>query len=135
MKKLMMICGLLFGMVTFAQAQQPGSRQAGGPSGRMMSPEAKVKQLDEKLKLSDEQKTKITTLFTEQAEAQKKMREESQTGDRAVVREKMQALRADNEKKLNAILSADQQTAYKAFQEEQRAAMEKRLDSRTPRQK
>jgi protein CpxP len=132
MKKLMMICGLILGVVAFAQAQQPGGGRQGG--GRMMNPEARVKQLDEKLKLSDEQKTKLTSLFTAQADAQKKMREEAQDGDREAMREKMQAFRADNEKKLNAILTADQQKAYKAFQEEQRAEMEKRMDSRPQRQ-
>lgn len=71
MKKLMMICGLLFSMVAFAQAQQEGGRP-GGPGGRMgANPEARVKQLDEKLKLSDDQKAKLTTIFTEQGEAQK----------------------------------------------------------------
>ena len=119
-----MICGLLFGMVAFAQAQQDGK-----PGGRMgkMNPENRVKQLDEKLKLSDEQKTKLTTLFTEQAEAMKKAREEGQNGGG---REAMQKMRTENEQKINAILTADQQKAYKAMQEEQRAQMKKRMEER-----
>lgn len=128
MKKLMMICGLLFGMVVFAQAQQGGGRQGGGMG---MNPEARVKQLDEKLKLADDQKTKLTAIFTEQADAQKKLREEAQAGgDRAAMREKMTKMREENDKKVNAVLTAEQQKTYKAWQEEQRAEMQKRMAER-----
>ncbi|WP_343533175.1 hypothetical protein [Pedobacter sp.] len=124
MKKLMMICGLLFGMVAFAQAQQ------GGPRGGMgANPEARVKQLDEKLKLSDDQKAKLTTIFTEQAEAQKKLREEA-GGDRQAMMEKMQKMRADLETKISAVLNDEQKKTYKGMVEEQRAEMEKRMKER-----
>ncbi len=126
MKKLMMICGLLFGMVAFAQAQQEGAR----PGGRMgINPEARVKQLDEKLKLSDDQKAKLTTLFTEQTEAQKKLRDET-AGDRKAMMEKMQKMRADLETKISAVLNDEQKKTYKAMVEEQRAEMEKRMKER-----
>ena len=83
MKKLMIICGLLFSVVTFAQAQQGGGRMR-------MTPEERVKQLDEKVKLTDEQKTKAQAIYVEQTDAQKKMFEEVQAGgDRATMREKM----------------------------------------------
>ena len=129
MKKLMMICGLLFGMVAFAQAQQEGGRP-GGPGGRMgINPEARVKQLDEKLKLSDDQKAKLTTIFTEQVEAQKKLREEA-GGDRQAMMEKMQKMRADLETKIGSVLNDEQKKTYKAMVEEQRAEMEKRMKER-----
>lgn len=125
MKKLMMICGLLFGMVAFAQAQQ----------GRMgMNPEERVKQLDEKLKLSDEQKTKLTAIFTEQADAQKKMREENQGGDRQAMMEKMQKSRAELETKVTAVLNDEQKKTYKAMLDEQKAEMDKRMKERQERQ-
>jgi len=127
MKKLMMICALLFSVVTFANAQQGGGQ---GRGGMMMKPEDRVKQLDEKLKLSDDQKTKLTTVFTEQADAMKKMREEGQGGDRAAMREKMQKMRADNDVKVNAVLTEDQQKTYKTWQDEQRAEMQKRMQER-----
>ena len=127
MKKLIMICSMLFGMVAFAQAQQNGQ----GRMGRMMKPEARVKQLDEKLKLSDEQKSKLTTIFTEQADAQKKMREEMQnSGDRSAAREKMQKMRADLNSKINAVLNDEQKASYKTMQEEQKAEMQKRMQER-----
>jgi len=124
MKKLLMICGLMLGIAGFAQAQQ-GVGQ--GRGGMMMKPEERVKQLDEKLKLSDDQKTKLTTVFTEQAEAMKKMREEMQGADRDAMREKMQKFRADNDTKVSAVLTDDQKKTYEAWQKEQRAEMQKRM--------
>jgi len=121
----MMICALLFSVITYANAQQGGGR-----GGMMMKPEDRVKQLDEKLKLSDEQKTKLNTLFTEQAEAMKKMREEGQSGDRDAMREKMMKFRAENDTKVNALLTEDQKKTYKTWQEEQRAEMQKRMENR-----
>ncbi|MCX2583676.1 hypothetical protein [Pedobacter sp. MR22-3] len=121
MKKLLMICGLMLGIAGFAQAQQGGGR------GMMMKPEERVKLLDEKLKLSDDQKTKLTTVFTEQAEAMKKMREEMQGADRDAMREKMQKFRTENDTKVSAVLNDDQKKTYEAWQKEQRAEMQKRM--------
>ena len=126
-----MICGLLFGMGAVASAQD--ARPAGGQGGRMgMNPEARVKQLDEKLKLSDDQKTKMTALFTEQAAAQKKQREDAAgaTEDRTVRMEKMQKQRAELETKVGAILNDDQKKAYHAMLEDQKAEMQKRMQER-----
>ncbi|TCO20656.1 hypothetical protein EV200_10896 [Pedobacter psychrotolerans] len=124
MKKLLMICGLMLGIAGFTQAQQGGGQ---GRGGMMMKPEERVKQLDEKLKLSDDQKTKLTTVFTEQAEAMKKMREDMQGADRDAMREKMQKFRADNDTKVSAVLTDDQKKTYEAWQKEQRAEMQKRM--------
>jgi len=121
MKKLMMICGLMLGIAGFAQAQQGGGR------GMMMKPEERVKQLDEKLKLSDDQKTKLTSVFTEQAESMKKMREEMQGGDRDAMREKIQKFRADGDAKVSGVLNDEQKKTYEAWQKEQRAEMQKRM--------
>ena len=111
----------MLGIAGFAQAQQGGGR------GMMMKPEERVKQLDEKLKLSDDQKTKLTAVFTEQAESMKKMREEMQGGDRDAMREKIQKFRAENDVKVSAILTDDQKKTYEVWQKEQRAEMQKRM--------
>lgn len=125
MKKLVMICGLLFSVVTFAQAQQGGGRRMAA------SPEERVKQLDEKVKLTDDQKTKATAVYTEAAEAQKKMREEMQGGgDRQAMMEKMQKMSADTDTKINAFLTEDQKKAYKTWQDEVKAAREKMMKER-----
>ncbi len=127
MKKLLIICGLLFSVVTFANAQQGGGQRR-GPA----TPEERVKQLDEKVKLTDEQKTKATAVYAEAAEAQKKMREEMQGGggDRQAMMEKMQKMTADTDAKINAFLNDDQKKSYKAWQDEMKAAREKAMKER-----
>ena len=127
MKKLILSLVLVAGLAFAANAQQG----QGGPGGRrpQATPEERVKQLDEKLKLTDDQKTKVTAVYTEAAEAQKKMREEMQAGggDRQAMMEKMQKMSADTDAKLNAIFTAEQKTAYKAWQDQVKADREKRM--------
>lgn len=123
MKRILMICALLFSVVTFANAQQGGGQGRGGMGG--MTPEERVKrqtdQLVEKLKLTDDQKAKVTEVFKGQVEAQTKMRSEmGQGGDREAMMAKMQKITAETETKINALLTDEQKTAYKAFLEEQR---------------
>ena len=129
MKKLLIICALVFSAVTFASAQGQGG-QGGGRMGG--TPEERIKrqtdQLVEKLKLTDDQKTKATAIFTAQVAAQTKMREEMQAGggDRAAMMEKMQKATAEVQAKITEILTDDQKKAYKAMLDEQKAEMEKR---------
>ncbi|RZK42978.1 MAG: hypothetical protein EOO90_04805 [Pedobacter sp.] len=134
MKKLLIICGLLFSVVTFANAQQGGGQGGQRPGGGRMgggTPEERVKQLDEKVKLTDEQKTKATAVYAEIADAQKKMREEAQAGgDRQAMMEKMQKLNADTDTKINALLNDDQKKTYKTWQDEVKAAREKMMRER-----
>lgn len=131
MKKLLMICGLLFATVTFANAQQGGGRPGGG---RMMAtPEERVKQLDEKVKLTDDQKTKATAVYTAAADEMKKVRDEMMAGgggDRQAMMEKMQKMNADTDTKLNAIFTAEQKTAYKTWQDQVKADREKMMKER-----
>ena len=128
-----MICGLLFATVAFANAQQGAGRTGGG---RMMAaPEERVKQLDEKVKLTDDQKTKATVVYTAAADEMKKMREEMQGGgDRQAMMEKMQKSRAELETKVNSVLNDEQKKTYKAMLDEQKAEMEKRAKERQERQ-
>ncbi|SFG90125.1 Spy/CpxP family protein refolding chaperone [Pedobacter insulae] len=130
MKKLLIICGLLFSVVTFANAQQ------GGGQGRGGTPEERIKrqtdQLVEKLKLTDDQKAKATVIFTAQVAAQTKMREEMQGGggDMAAMREKMTKMQTETQTKIKEILTDDQKKAYQTMLDEQKAAMEKRMKER-----
>lgn len=128
MKKLLIICGLLFSVVTFASAQGQG-RMGGTPEERI---KRQTDQLVEKLKLTDEQKTKATAIITAQVTAQTKMREEAQAGggDRAAMMEKMQKANAEVQAKITEILTDDQKKAYKTWLDEQKAEQEKRMKER-----
>ena len=126
-----MICALIFGAVAFANAQQTG---AGRPAGGRMqaNPEERVKQLDGKVKLTDDQKTKAQAVYTEAAEAQQKMREEMMAGggDRQAMMEKMQKMTADLDAKVNAFLTEEQKKSYKLWQDEVKAEREKMMKER-----
>jgi hypothetical protein len=129
MKKLMIICGLLLSVVTLANAQQGAQ---GGQRRPQATPEDRVKQLHEKVKLTDEQKTKATAVYTVQADEMKKMREEMQAGggDMTAMREKMTKMNADLDSKITEVLTPEQKIAYKTWQDEVKAAREKAMKER-----
>jgi protein CpxP len=121
MKKLLMICGLLFGVITLTHAQDGGRK--------MMSPEDRAKKsterLAEKLKLTEDQKAKVLAIYTEEATSMSKNMQQDNT-DRKAKREEMKAARVANEAKIEAVLTNDQKKAYEAMKAERKAAMEKR---------
>lgn len=113
----MMICALLCSGLFYANAQQGGT-----PAERTQK---MVKMLAEKLKLNDAQKVQMDTLFSQQNAAMLKIRADA-AGDRDAMREKYTALRTATDKKVADMLTADQKVAYKAWQDERKAAMEQR---------
>lgn len=121
MKKVFMICALLFSVITFANAQG-GGRPQGTPEERA---KRMVDQLTEKLKLTDDQKTKVTALYVEQSAAQTKAREAA-GDDREAMRASMTKIQGETEKKVEALLTDDQKKAFTAYQEERKAAMQNR---------
>ncbi len=126
----MMICGLLIGMASFAQAQQNG-KSADGAGRQGMNPEGRVKQLDGKLKLSDDQKLKLTDIFTAQAEMNKKQREAGKgAGDRQARMENMKSQRAELETKITDILTNDQKKTYTEWMAVQKAERQKKMEER-----
>jgi len=122
MKKLMMICALLFSVITYANAQQGGGRMGGTPEERA---KRNTEVLTEKLKLSDDQKAKVLAIYTDQNAAMAKAREEA-GGDRSAIREKMGKMMAETSTKIEAVLTDEQKPVFKAYQEERRKQMEAR---------
>lgn len=124
-----MICGLLFSVVTFAQAQQ------GGGDRKMQTPEERAQrsadQLTKKLSLSDDQKTKVTAIFLDQAVAMKKVREENK-GDRTAMMAKMKAANDENDVKINALLNDDQKKTFAEWKAERAENMKKRMGGKGP---
>jgi protein CpxP len=124
MKKLLIICGMLFSMVTFAHAQ--GGRMMGTPEERATKTTA---QLTEKLALTADQQTKVKAILLDQNAQMNKAREDAGE-DRKAMRTKMMSMMQDNNAKINAVLTDDQKKAFAAYQEERKAAMEKRMGGR-----
>ena len=121
MKKLMMICALLFSVITYANAQQGGGRMGGTPEERA---KRNTDQLAEKLKLTEDQKTKVLALYTAQNAEMTKAREAG-GGD---FREKMTKMMDETNTKIEAVLTEEQKPTFKALVEERKKAMEARMN-------
>ncbi|WP_285010950.1 hypothetical protein [Pedobacter faecalis] len=124
MKKLLVICGLLFAVVASSQAQE-GQRR-----GRMGgTPEERAKRqtevLSERLKLSDEQKAKVNALYLEQGKKMVKLRDSLGDNREGFMGVMMKANEETN-KKITAVLTDDQKKSFTALQEERREAIRKR---------
>jgi len=122
MKKLMMICALLFSVITYANAQQGGGRMGGTPEERA---KRNTDQLAEKLKLTEDQKTKVLAVYTAQNAEMAKAREGA-GGDMSGMREKMTKMTAETNTKIEAILTDEQKPIFKAWLDERKKAMEAR---------
>jgi protein CpxP len=124
MKRLMIICGLLFSVVTFANAQQGEGRRGGTPEERA---KRQTEQLSEKLSLTADQKAKVQAIYLEQGPKMKKLRD-SLGDDRAAIRAAMVKANEQHEAKVAAILTADQKKTYSAWIKERNEAMKKRME-------
>lgn len=118
----MMICALLFSVITYASAQQGGGRMGGTPEERA---KRNTDQLAEKLKLTEDQKTKVLAVYTAQNAEMAKAREAS-GGDNSGMREKMMKMMGETNTKIEAVLTEEQKPAFKALLEERKKAMEAR---------
>ena len=89
-----------------------------------MDPEAQLKALTERLKLSADQQEKVKKLLDEQRTDFRKLRDEARAGgDRSAMRGKMMKLREHSDKKMTEILSKEQMDEYKKMMEERRSHM------------
>jgi Spy/CpxP family protein refolding chaperone len=86
----------------------------GGRGGHFMSPEERVKQLDEALKLTDDQKAKITELLKTQQEKGQALRAD-QTMSREDRRAKMMEIGKATQDGIKALLTPEQQTKFDAL--------------------
>jgi protein CpxP len=121
MKKLLIICGLLFSTIAFANAQG-GGRQMGTPEERAAKT---LTMLTEKLTLNGDQQTKVKAILLDQNTQVAKAREEA-GDDRQASRAKMMKIMEDNNVKINALLTDDQKKTYASYLEERKAAMQNR---------
>ncbi|MFP5081052.1 hypothetical protein [Pedobacter sp. JCM 36344] len=126
MKKLLIICGLLFSVATFAQAQreQGGGRQMGTPEERA---KRSVDMLAEKFTFTADQKAKVTAIYLEQNAKMKKLRD-SVGDNRVAMRAFMVKGNEATESKIEALLSAGQKKLFTAWKEERKEMMKKRQE-------
>jgi len=118
MKKIFIALGLILCAVTFANAQS--GRQMGTPAERA---ERQIAQL-ESLKLSADQKSKLTEVFLWSAKRMDSLRTTlTDAGDFNAMRAKMAPMQAETSKKVNALLNDEQKKGYEAILEERRSRM------------
>lgn len=117
MKKVLIICGLLLSVMTFANAQdapKQGGRGMGTPEERA---QRTTEQLTKHLGLNEDQKAKVKAIYLEQTTNMMKVREESK-GDRDAMMAKMKTAGEETDKKVGALLNDDQKKAYATWKEE-----------------
>jgi Spy/CpxP family protein refolding chaperone len=125
MKKLLIICGLLFSVITFANAQDGQGRRGGTPEERA---KRQTETLAEKLKLSDDQKAKVSAIYLEQGAKMRKLRD-SLGDDRTAWRGVMLKANEQAEAKITAVLNDDQKKAFATWVAERKEAMKKRQEA------
>jgi periplasmic protein CpxP/Spy len=99
-------------MCSAALCSVPMMAQGGGGGGRM-TPEARVAAIDKAVTLTDDQKTKITAIYTDD---QKKMMDMRNSGeDMQTLMPKMQAMRTEENTKIKALLTDEQKPKFDAY--------------------
>jgi protein CpxP len=91
----------------------PMMAQGGGGGGRGMNSEARVAAIDKAVTLTDDQKTKIKAIYD--ADMQKMMDLRNSGDDRETIMPKIQAMRADENKQIKALLTDDQKPKFDAY--------------------
>jgi hypothetical protein len=111
-------------VVAFAAAPSVHA-QAGG--GRNMDPadraQQQVEAISQKVQLTPQQSEQVKAILVKEYTDSRALRDKAQASgaDRASLRPQMQALRDDADKKIDALLTAAQKPAYKAYMDEQNA--------------
>lgn len=126
MKKLIIICALLLSVATFVQAQHRQKFESRTTSLTDDSPEAKVKELDKKLKLRKDQKAKLMVFFSDYDKIQKEIMEKAETEDIVVIARKKIKNRDDLDTKINSVLDKNQRVAYLLLLGKQNEEMKKK---------
>jgi protein CpxP len=110
MKKFLLMCCFVIGITAVSHAQQGG--------GMRMSPADRAKAMQTQLKLTDDQTAQVTTILTTAGAKRDSVMKAG--GDRSAMRPIMM----DANQKIQAILTPDQQAAYKQMQADMRAKMQ-----------
>ncbi|MVN22405.1 hypothetical protein [Mucilaginibacter arboris] len=120
MKKLLLMLCFVAGITSLSKAQGGGRQR--------MSPADQAKQMQTRLKLNDDQTTKITSILQMQATKMDSIRTAA-NGDRQAMMQGMMSVRQMTTPKIKAVLTADQATAYDKMLADQQAQMRARMQN------
>ncbi|WEK18327.1 MAG: hypothetical protein P0Y49_16165 [Candidatus Pedobacter colombiensis] len=123
MKKLLIVCVLLFSMITLAQAQSGGHK-------KMASPEARAKmsaeRLSKRLDLNKDQRTRIEDIYLNEEMAMATARKENMNDNTAKMAE-MKRIHGEAEEKITNELTEPQKQKYEAWKMENKGHMKKHM--------
>nr|WP_068892860.1 hypothetical protein [Pedobacter panaciterrae] len=126
MKKLLIVCGLLFSIVTLAQAQSGGRK-------KMESPEARAKmsaeKLAKKLDLNKDQRTRMEDIYLEESTAMAKEWKDN-TSDKEAKKASMMKIHDETDAKITAELTDAQKQKYETWKAEKPKHMKKEKSQR-----
>jgi Spy/CpxP family protein refolding chaperone len=118
MKRIFVMTTLWVALITLATAQEPGQNRQGGQGRGFGTPEERAKnqteRLDKLVKLTDEQKTKISAInldLSKKTDAEMKENREN----REALRSKMSEINTERDKQYKAVLTENQ---FKQYQED-----------------
>ena len=106
-----------------AQSQASGVRQ-------IPSPDDVVQRLGEKLSLSDDQKAQIKPIIAERQQKMEALRSDSSLR-RGQKGRKMKSIMEDSDKKIDAILTPEQQKQYAELKQQMKEQMKERRQNRS----
>jgi Spy/CpxP family protein refolding chaperone len=122
MKKTFMIFSLVVFMIASAYAQEGRPEGAGGRPNPEEFRKKQVEMMKKELNLTDVQVAKIDSAFAEMGKKMEASRSQAQgTEDRDKMREQMMAMREENDKALQKILTPDQYKKWQEIQEKMRS--------------
>ena len=137
MKKIvysLLVLLMVFSVSCNQSSQNNAQPSLGGPGGGGNGPgnfdpqamlDRQMEQMKERLNLKDEQEKQIRDIMSKGFDEMRKMREEMRDngggGNFEGMREQMQQMREEQNKKIKAILSENQWYEYEAMQEEMRS--------------
>ena len=107
----------LLAMASTGSAQNTNSNK--GQERRGPTTQQRVDRLATELKLSDDQKAKVTAMFEKEAKEGRELRDDKNLS-RDERREKMRAMRQSQDKELKTILTTEQLEKYKQLREQMR---------------
>ena len=117
-------------LTALAPAVLPAGAQATSSQPRELTPDQVLQRYDRQLTLTPEQKAKLRPVIADRQQAVAALRADttSTPHDKLV---RLQQLRADSTKRINEILTPDQQKKYAALEAEERQKMQERRAGKT----
>jgi len=127
MKKIILTLGICIVSLIGVQAQQSDAKTAPTLDQRV---DKMMTSLTSTCSLTPDQVTKLKPIVTE-AISEKMANKQKYGSDKDKLKQANQALLKESNAKINAVLNADQQSKFAAFEQEKKSEMQKKINANT----